>query len=55
MNGSIDILFTAHDELIVESEESVLELLEQLAAIPPEWCPDLPIKAKGWENDFYRK
>lgn len=51
------IVFHVHDEVILEVPEGQgsLEEVERIMAIPPDWCPDLPLKADGDELMYYRK
>lgn len=51
------VVFHIHDEAVAEvpiGEKSIDEMNEILA-VPPEWCQDLPLKAAGFESDFYMK
>jgi DNA polymerase len=53
-----DIVLSAHDELITEAENPELwneERLSALMSTPPPWALDLPLAAKGFESDRYRK
>lgn len=53
------VLFTVHDELVVEVEEEPaegdLENIIQLMTTPPEWAKDLPLGADGLISDRYTK
>ena len=45
-----------HDELIIECPSSTsVELICELMASVPEWAQGLPLKADGYECEFYRK
>ncbi len=44
-----------HDEIVTETDTSVLAHLEKIMAQPPSWCLDLPLGAEGWEGRRYRK
>lgn len=52
------IVLSVHDELITETpdtpEYTVAELSRRMAT-PPEWAPDLPLAAAGFESYRYRK
>lgn len=53
-----DILLTVHDELITEAPDSEswnADHLSQLLATNPEWAPDFPLAAGGFEAYRYRK
>jgi len=55
--AGFDIVAHVHDEMIIEAPIGVgsVEEICQLMAVNPEWCPDLPLKADGYECDFYKK
>lgn len=53
-----EILLTVHDEDITEApdtEEFSADHLAALMSTNPEWCPDLPLAAAGFEAYSYRK
>lgn len=53
-----DILLTVHDELITEApdtDEFGVDRLSEILADNPEWAPDLPLAAGGFECYRYRK
>jgi DNA polymerase bacteriophage-type len=53
-----EILLTVHDEDITEAPDTEEFSADHLAAIMstnPEWCPDLPLAAAGFEAYSYRK
>ena len=51
------ICFHVHDEAIVEAPIGwgSLEEMSELLALTPPWAAGLPVKADGYECDFYRK
>ena len=50
------IVAHVHDELIIECRDDVsLESLCESMAHPPEWMPDILLRADGYITDFYRK
>lgn len=51
------VVFHVHDEVICEvpQESGDINKLNELLAITPEWCSDLPLKAAGFETMFYMK
>lgn len=53
------IVGTFHDEILILTDEDnaarKLQQLQMLMSSPPEWATDLPLKAKGWEGNRYRK
>jgi len=46
-----------HDELVVDAPHGFGSLteVEAIMSQPIEWAPDLPLKAEGFETDFYMK
>lgn len=50
------ILFTVHDEILVEAEEPArLEKFSELINRLPKWAKELPLKSEAWEGKRYRK
>lgn len=49
------ILFAVHDEVVSESKEGNLEKYEQILMTLPPWALGLPLKAKGYEAERYKK
>lgn len=52
------IVLTVHDEIITEAPDSPEFNADHLASImatPPEWAPDIPLAAAGFEAFRYRK
>ncbi len=57
-DAGYEILLTVHDEDITEApdtEEFSADHLAALMSTNPEWCPDLPLAAAGFEAYSYRK
>lgn len=52
-----DIRMHVHDEVIVNEPVNgrCLDDLINVMRIPPDWAPDLPLNAAGFEADFYMK
>jgi DNA polymerase len=56
-NKGFEIVMHVHDEAVLEvpvGESSVDEVCE-IMAIAPEWAKGLPLRADGYECDFYKK
>ncbi|MEL7659063.1 MAG: DNA polymerase, partial [Bacillota bacterium] len=53
----IKIVAHVHDEVICEVPNGISSVDEicRVMCIPPDWAKDLPIKAEGYECEFYRK
>lgn len=52
------IVLSVHDELLTETPDEACFSWEQLAglmATPPDWAPDIPLAAAGFETYRYRK
>lgn len=52
-----DIVIHVHDEIIVEVDKTKDSLKEicDIMAIAPKWAEDLPLRADGFECEYYRK
>lgn len=52
-----EIVMHVHDEVIVEAPlgKGSLDELCEVMAIPPKWAEDLPLRADGFECEYYRK
>ena len=53
-----DIVLTVHDEIITEADDMAVWNTEDLASWmsePPNWAPDIPLAAAGFECHRYRK
>ena len=53
---TMDIVAHVHDEIIIECDErvSLSAICEQMARTPP-WADGLPLRADGFECQFYQK
>lgn len=51
------VIFEVYDEIVCETEEDKGSLKEMLRimATPPLWGPDIPLEAKGYREQRYRK
>lgn len=51
------VLFTVHDEVVVEADkrEGVMQDIMKIMTAPISWAPGLPLKAEGFETQFYKK
>lgn len=56
-NAGYPAVLSVHDEIVTEVPEAFgsAKELEQMMSVRPDWAPDLPLKAKGWENFRFRK
>ncbi|MDC9589689.1 DNA polymerase [Xenorhabdus sp. XENO-10] len=57
-SAGYDIVLTVHDEVLTEAPDTVdysHEHLSNLLATNPDWAPDLPLSAGGFEAYRYRK
>lgn len=52
---SYTYLFQVHDELISESPRGSVKEFEDILMDLPEWAKGLPIMAKGWSGERYKK
>lgn len=50
-------ILNVHDEIVTEERYGFgsVEELSSLMCIKPEWAPDMPLKAEGFESEFYKK
>jgi DNA polymerase len=51
------IAFHVHDEVVIDAPQDKANLDEvvRIMSVPPTWAPDLPLKADGWVNPFFKK
>ena len=51
------IVFTVHDEIVVEHPDIARETIERIMSDRPPWAEKLgvPVKAKAWVGKRYRK
>lgn len=56
-NNAHPIVMHTHDEIVAEVDKNFSSVKEakDLMCILPIWAKDLPIEAKGWEGERYRK
>ena len=52
-----EFVMHVHDEVIVEAPlgKGSLDEVCEVMAIPPKWAEDLPLRADGFECEYYRK
>jgi len=53
---SSDVVMHIHDEIVIEADQhiSLEAVCEQMSRVPP-WANGLPLRADGYECDFYQK
>jgi DNA polymerase len=53
---SSDVVMHIHDEIVIEADKhiSLEAVCEQMSQVPP-WAKGLPLRADGYECDFYKK
>ena len=53
---SFDVVMHIHDEIVIEADQhiSLETVCEQMSRVPP-WANGLPLRADGYECDFYQK
>lgn len=50
-----NIVMHIHDEVVIESDSSSIEEVNQIMSVVPEWAPGLILDADGFESEFYKK
>ena len=58
LKAGFNVLWTIHDELIVEVNEddsTAKEEVEAIMSTAPEWMADCPVKAEAYEAPAYTK
>ena len=50
-----NIVMHIHDEVVIESEASSVEEINEIMSIVPSWAPGLILDADGFESEFYKK
>lgn len=50
-----NIVMHIHDEVVIESESSSIEEINEIMSIVPTWAPGLILDADGFESEFYKK
>ena len=56
-NSGFEIVMHIHDEAVLEVSEgySSVEDICRIMSVAPEWATGLPLRADGYECDFYKK
>ena len=51
------VVFHIHDEVVIDAPpgHDRLEDVVTIMSEPPTWAPDLPLRAEGWVNPFFKK
>ena len=50
-----NIVMHIHDEVVIESDSSSVEEVNQIMSLVPSWAPGLILDADGFESEFYKK
>lgn len=50
-----NIVMHIHDEVVIESDSSSIEEVNQIMSVVPEWADGLILDADGFESEFYKK
>ncbi|MHC5098547.1 DNA polymerase, partial [Peptoniphilus genitalis] len=50
-----NIVMHIHDEVVIESDSSSIEEINEIMSIVPIWAPGLILDADGFESGFYKK
>lgn len=50
-----NIVMHIHDEVVIESDSSSIEEINEIMSAVPEWTPGLILDADGFESEFYKK
>ena len=55
--AGFDQLFTVHDEIVIEVPQDchALEEVQEIMSRPILWAPGLPLRADGFETQYYQK
>lgn len=56
-DAGFPIIFTVHDEIVVEHPDITREIMERIMSARPPWAEKLgvPVRAKAWVGKRYRK
>ena len=54
-NEGFNIVMHIHDEVVIESDASSVEEINEIMSIVPSWAPGLILDADGFESEFYKK
>ena len=50
-----NIVMHIHDEVVIESDSSSVEEINEIMSLVPSWAPGLILDADGFESEFYKK
>ena len=50
-----NIVMHIHDEVVIESDSSSIEEINEIMSVVPIWAPGLILDADGFESEFYKK
>lgn len=50
-----NIVMHIHDEVVIESDSSSIEEVNEIMSIVPSWTPGLILDADGFESEYYKK
>ena len=50
-----NIVMHIHDEVVIESDSSSIDEINEIMSIVPSWAPGLILDADGFESEFYKK
>ena len=50
-----NIVMHIHDEVVIESDSSSIEEINEIMSLVPIWAPGLSLEADGFESEFYKK
>lgn len=50
-----NIVMHIHDEVVIESDSSKVEEINEIMSLVPSWAPGLILDADGFESEFYKK
>ena len=54
-NEGFNIVMHIHDEVVIESDSSSIEEINEIMSVVPSWAPELILDADGFESEFYKK
>ena len=54
-NEGFNIVMHIHDEVVIESDSSSIEEINEIMSIGPSWAHGLILDADGFESEFYKK
>ena len=54
-NEGFNIVMHIHDEVVIESDLSSIEEINEIMSIVPSWAPGLILDSDGFESEFYKK